>query len=98
MRTKQPVGLQDRKTAPSAKQSLVLGAKMPATAVGGTKQNSLPMNPPPQLLSPGPWTLPLLEGGQALPKIIKYRSIHVVANLVLKRFLKQCKSCSNQKY
>ena len=59
MRTKQPVGLQDRKTAPSAKQSLVLGAKMPATAVGGTKQNSLPMNPPPQLLTPCAWTVTL---------------------------------------
>ena len=49
MRTKQPVGLQDRKTAPSAKQSLVLGPKMSATAVGGAKQKPLPMNLPPQL-------------------------------------------------
>ena len=30
------------------------------------QQNSLPMNPPPQLLSPGPWTVHPLEGGRGL--------------------------------
>ena len=39
---------------------------MPATAVGGTKQNPIPMNPQPQLLSPGVWTVPRLEGGAGL--------------------------------
>jgi len=29
------------------------------------KQNPAPMNPPPQLLTPYPWTVPPLEGGLA---------------------------------
>ena len=39
---------------------------MSATAVGGAKQNPAPMNPPPQLLIPGPWTVHRLEGGGGL--------------------------------
>jgi hypothetical protein len=54
----------------SAKQSLVLGLKMSATAVGGAKQNPLPMNPPPQLLSPSAWTVPRLEGGDGLFAVV----------------------------
>ena len=39
---------------------------MSATAVGGAKQNSLPMNPSPQLLTPCPWTVHPLEEGAGL--------------------------------
>ena len=45
---------------------------MSATAVGGAKQNPIPMNLPPQLLSPRAWTVPLLEGGLAyLPWLLE---------------------------
>ena len=68
------------------------------TEVGGFKPDFWKMNPPPQLLSP--LRVDRAPAGRRLPlpQIIKCQSIHVVANLVLKRFLKQCKSCSNQKY
>ena len=63
--TNPPLVLMQRKLAQSAKQSLALGPKMSATAVGGAKQNPIPMNPSPQLLSPCPWTVRLLYGGLA---------------------------------
>ena len=34
------------------------------------QQNSLPMNPPPQLLSPSAWTVPRLEGGDGLFAVV----------------------------
>ena len=44
----------------------MLGPKVPATAVGGAKQNSVPMNPPPQLLTPCAWTVHPPKGGASL--------------------------------
>ena len=78
--TNPPLVLMQRKLAPSAKQSLVLGPKMSATAVGGVKQNPAPMNKqnpapmnlPLQLLTPCAWTVHPLEGGLAcLPWLLE---------------------------
>ena len=63
---KQTLAQMQRILTLSAKQSLVLGLKMSATAVGGAKQNPIQMNSPPQLLSLGAWTVHPLEGGLAL--------------------------------
>ena len=60
--TNPPLVLMQRKLAQSAKQSLALGPKMSATAVGGAKQNPIQMNLPPQFLSPCAWTVHRLEG------------------------------------
>ena len=46
---KQTLAQMQRILTLSAKQSLVLGLKMSATAVGGAKQNPIQMNSPPQL-------------------------------------------------